>query len=197
MAISDPPTSRNSQGLRNAFGSGNDDMTINKVAQFNAAHPTPPREYHVQIHDQFGNVVSKLTLKNMSYLSTSANADLNRDLTLQDNEAAPYNTLIARFQWKRIGTVQSFTLGTDSQGRTTATPRSASTFLDNDTAVSIDSARYPEGFQEINSYLANHASILCPVAGQVPVFCAPITSPISDVLMRIRIAELLIHEEIQ
>jgi triacylglycerol esterase/lipase EstA (alpha/beta hydrolase family) len=191
------------QQLKNAFGTGNKDMTVAQVEQFNGDHPYPPREYHVQMQDQSGHT-SNLTIKNPSYYSTSGNADLNSDHFLQDSEAAPYNPFVARFQWNRIGTVAEITLGTDSQGRTVATQiTNAGFFAENDTAVSIVSARYPPpspvftGFTEINSYRANHASVLCPQAGPQPLFCAGIPGPIVDVLASIRKAEQDLDEEIK
>jgi hypothetical protein len=68
--------------------------------------------------------------------------------------------------------------------------------LENDSAVTIHSARYP-GFLEINSYHANHASILCPQAGMQPVFCAAIASPMVDILTNIQKGEKNVNVQTQ
>ena len=120
-------------------------MTIDGVQQFDGEHQTPPTHYQVQFRNQSGNI-SNLTLNNPQYYSTSGNADLNGNQRLEDNEAAPYFPIVARFQWNRIRTVQTFTRSTNSQGQTVVIPNNSILPLENDTAVSIQSARYP-GFR--------------------------------------------------
>jgi len=166
---------RFSEQVKNAIGAGNNDMTVDQVREFNAKHAAPPREYHIQFQDHSGNI-SNVTLKNPRYYSTSGKADLDGNHALEDNEAAPYVAIIARFNWKRIRAVQSFTVDKNSQGQTVVLEDNSILPLENDTAVSVRSARYPRaspeeaGFEEIGSYPANHASILCPLAG-TPAFC--------------------------
>jgi hypothetical protein len=192
------PFTNTAQQLRNLFGRGNNDITVDGVEGFNARHRTPPDHYQIQFQDQSGNT-SIHTILNPRYYSTSADADLNGNGQLEDSEAAPYIAPLARFNWNRIRTVQSFTVGTDSHGRTMVTSNAPSFPSENDIAVSIQSAQYLPSFTEINgvSYFANHASILCPQAGLQPSFCAPIRSPMLDVLDRIQQAQDGLNETIQ
>lgn len=96
-----------------------------------------------------------------------------------------------------MGKVERVTADTVN-GRRVITGHPSTTFADNDTAVSVVSARYP-GFKEINGtpYRANHASILCPGIGVIPAFCAPIPGAIGDVLTIIRQAEVSLNVEVK
>ena len=83
-------------------------------------------------------------------------------------------------------------------------------FAANDTAVIVQSARYPPGpgmtgFTEIGGSpnLANHASILCSEIGTVPLYCHPSPpNPVpagaaATVLSSIQNAEQNLNEPIQ
>lgn len=175
--------------IKNAFGAGNSDMTTAKASAFNEIHTAPPPGNRLQVQNQI------LTITKPGYFSTSANADLNLNEQLEDNEAAPYFSLQARFSWKLIGRVTTVLLG-QSQGKTVAVPVETVLFRDNDTAVSLFSARVT-GFEEIGVYRANHATILCPGIGLVLSSCPPFPSPVDDVLARIRLAEKQVNVQIQ
>ena len=180
--------------LKNAFGRGNLDLTTGSVNTFNVTHEKPPEDYHVQFSNPDGVPTSSLTLKHPSYYSTSGDADLNGNHSLESNEAAPYNPLAARFQWNLIRRARTLTQGKNAQGQIVVLENRSTLPLENDTAVSVWSARYP-GFVEIGSYPANHASILCPSAGSVPAFCpGGLPNPIFDVLASIQVTENGLNE---
>jgi hypothetical protein len=188
--------------IKNAFGRGAEDVTIEKMDEFNFEHPGPPASYQIQVQSQ------SLTITNPSYFSTSGNADLDQNPNphkLEDNEAAPYGT-VGIHQWGWIGNVEYVTVGTNGGKKVVIQHLVApGGFFDNDTVLSVLSARYPPpspaatGFTEINGtpYLANHASILCPQAGLQPAFCVGIRGTIVDVLTNIRQAEKNLNVQVQ
>ena len=178
-------------------GKGSNDMTIQAVDKFNSGHPAPPASYQIQVQNH------SLTINKPSYFSTSGNADLNGDHILQGNEADPYGA-VGQFNWNWVGRVEHVTVDTVN-GKKVITGHPFPGFSDNDTAVSVVSARYPPladgtpGFEEINGtpYSANHASILCPSIGLVLAFCAPILGSIVDVLTNIRQTEAKLNVTVQ
>jgi pimeloyl-ACP methyl ester carboxylesterase len=190
----------NSTQLENAFGAGNDDMTVAKVAEFNAQHPIPPPQY--QLSNSSSSPV--LTILNPAYWSTSGDADLDHSGFLSEDEAAPSLWLEALFRWNRLRTVSRITVTADAEGKKHAVP-SPSAPQANDTAVTVQSARYNPfglGFNEIapgagsaGPHLANHSTVLCSEIGAVPAYCVPSSYPTPqgaavDVLNAIKFAEL-------
>lgn len=61
---------------------------------------------------------------------------------------------------QRLSSVTAIPVKADSSGRTVAVPQSSMFFLDNDIAVTIQSARHP-AFKEVGSLLRNHATVRC------------------------------------
>jgi hypothetical protein len=159
--------------FRNLFGPGNNDMTVQSLRTFNSRNPSPPSEFTVRFTGPGQSTSDSMTRP--FYYSTAANADLNGDRVLQNNEAAPYFPLEARWRYERLSSVRSIDLIRLSSGRIIAVLIPTDGFKDNDTAVTVESGRYP-GFSEIGSYLRNHTTILRPDVA-------------SGVLIRIRDAE--------
>jgi hypothetical protein len=156
--------------LRNAFGSGNDDMTVLAVEGFNSQYKTPPDSF---VHQFPG--ASDVARSTPVYYATAANADLNGDQKLQANEASPYNFFVAKPRYQRLGSILYITLTTDSFNRPLGVLHAADQFQDNDTAVTVKSATYPP-FALFGSYLRNHATIKKPDVA-------------TDLLIKIRQAE--------
>jgi triacylglycerol esterase/lipase EstA (alpha/beta hydrolase family) len=144
--------------FRNAFGAGNNDMTVDHVENvFNVAYATPPDSFTLQDTNTPPNTFTTKPF----YYSTSANADLNGNHVLDGNERVPYGLLtLPGFRYQRLSSVTAIPLHQDSSGRLVAVPQSSNVFLDNDLGVTVQSARY-QNFQEIGSFLRNHSTIRC------------------------------------
>jgi hypothetical protein len=165
--------------FRNAFGSGNNDMTVAAAESFNQRY-TPPQVFTLRDTNTPPNTFTTKPF----YYSFSGNADFNGDHVLQDNEKVPYTLLqFPGFRYQRLSSVTAIPLGSpDSSGRRIAFPQNSVLFLDNDIAVTVQSARY-SAFTEIGSFLRNHATIKC---GQGPD-CAfpPGNTEITPLLLQI------------
>jgi len=172
--------------FRNAFGAGNNDMTVASVQnRFNVAYQTPPESFTLQDTNTPPNTSSTKPV----YYSTSGNADLNGNHLLDNNENVPYGALtLPGFRYRLLSTATAVPLQLDPSGRLVAVPQNSILFLDNDLAVTVQSARYP-GFMEIGSFLRNHATSRC---GLKAVDCGfvPGNPDIEPVLLQmIRMAE--------
>jgi hypothetical protein len=140
---------------KGAIGPGADDLTVAQAAEFNDKYSTPPA--NILLEDGSYSMPK--------YYSISADADASGDGWLSTSEAAPYNLIIANWNYRHLLKIRKITLTKDSSGRTTAIydRQEGHNIFPNDTAVTVDSARYPT-FLEIASYVGksnarNHATV--------------------------------------
>lgn len=179
---------RFSTQFKNSFGAGNNDMTVGYLDRvFNVENATPPASIKLQDTSSPPNTFSTKPF----YYSTSGNADLNGDGILDDNEKVPYTaSQVPGFRWQRLRSITAIPVHTDSSGRQIADPERASVFLDNDIAVTVQSAGFFPSFKEIGALRRNHATSKCGINW---VDCAYVPSPVDIaplLLQKVKDAEL-------
>ena len=153
-------------GLLQHYNTGADDLRTTEAPGINAQYPDPTNLSFTV--DGIAN--------SAQYFSVAADADLDGDGQIENNEWSPYrytpisflNGFVANYTYDFLGTVQSVRVSTASQNGKTAPvipPQFLNTlaFQKNDLLVTVASARF-DGFTPIqagtNSYFgANHKTV--------------------------------------